>query len=110
MEAATKIPSNASAALRSGEFGYPTGHLGHLTAAQESALVDFKKLCTDAKLYNPGSGDNPPSHRDAVLLFVLHEYIFFSLLTLVTDVTSAPVALSQKMRYNNFEILRNGEG
>lgn len=71
MEDATKIPSNASAALKAGEFGYPSGHLGHLTEPQQSALVDFKKLCTASGLYKPASDGQPPSHSDAVLLYVL---------------------------------------
>ena len=70
MEEATRIPSNASSALKAGEFGFPVGHLGHLTTAQESALVDFKKLCVESRFYKPASSDNQrPSHSDAILLY-----------------------------------------
>ena len=72
MDEVAKIPSNASAALKAGEFGYPVGHLGRLTTSQESALVEFKKVSAEAGLYKLGSDDGqPPSHRDAVLLYVL---------------------------------------
>lgn len=46
------------------EYGYPHGHLGHLTASEEAALADFKVLLAQHSLYTPA----PPSHDDATLL------------------------------------------
>ncbi|KAJ7725342.1 CRAL/TRIO domain-containing protein [Mycena metata] len=37
----------------SNSFNIFEGHLGHLTAAQEEALVTFKRMLTEAKLYDP---------------------------------------------------------
>lgn len=70
MERATKVPSNASAALKVGEFGFPAGHLGYLTASQESALEEFKKILAKQNLYKPAADGQPPSHSDALLLYV----------------------------------------
>ncbi|KAF7869957.1 hypothetical protein EAF04_004741 [Stromatinia cepivora] len=51
------------------EYGYPQGHLGHLTTEEEAALNNFKVLCTEKGLYKPGNGiDEPASHEDATLL------------------------------------------
>lgn len=65
---ATKTSSRASkrslAALDPG-VGYPHGHLGHLTAAEEAALLQFKTHLASSGLYAPGP---PPSHEDAALL------------------------------------------
>jgi hypothetical protein len=71
MEEATRVPSNASASRKSGEFGFPVGHLGHLTSAQETALTQFKELCAEQGLYTPAVDGKPPSHNDAELLYVL---------------------------------------
>ncbi|CAD6446356.1 7dee53d0-67d9-42c7-8f47-e25709e75d5c [Sclerotinia trifoliorum] len=51
------------------EYGFPQGHLGHLTTEEEAALNNFKVLCTEKGLYKPGNGiDQPASHEDATLL------------------------------------------
>ncbi|PQE10161.1 phosphatidylinositol transporter protein [Rutstroemia sp. NJR-2017a WRK4] len=51
------------------EYGFPQGHLGHLTPDEEAALGNFKKLCAEKGLYKPGNGaDEPASHEDATLL------------------------------------------
>ncbi|KAH9897279.1 CRAL-TRIO domain-containing protein [Xylariomycetidae sp. FL2044] len=47
------------------EHGYPAGHLGHLTASESQALVDFKELVEKEGLYKPGP---PASHDDPTLL------------------------------------------
>ena len=52
----------------SGEFGYPLGHLGHLTEPQQSALEEFKKLCAEKGLYKPGTDGARGSHDDTTLL------------------------------------------
>ncbi|ESZ90136.1 putative phosphatidylinositol transporter [Sclerotinia borealis F-4128] len=51
------------------EYGYPQGHLGHLTTEEEAALNNFKALCTEKGLYKSGNGsDELASHEDATLL------------------------------------------
>lgn len=47
------------------EYGYPHGHLGHLTPDEEAAFASFKTLLTKKGLYKPGP---PPSHNDTILL------------------------------------------
>lgn len=64
----TRIKTTESAILATGEFGYPTGHLGHLTEAQEEALVAFKKLCIEKGLFTPADDINAASHDDTTLL------------------------------------------
>ena len=41
-----------------------SGHLGHLSDAQEAALATFKEKLAKAGLYQP----SPPSHDDPTLL------------------------------------------
>ncbi|KAF8879487.1 hypothetical protein BD779DRAFT_1551758 [Infundibulicybe gibba] len=41
-----------------------SGHLGHLTPAQEEALKNFKQSLANAKLYDATT----PSHNDPTLL------------------------------------------
>ncbi|TVY89380.1 SEC14 cytosolic factor [Lachnellula willkommii] len=51
------------------EYGYPQGHLGHLTADEETAFLNFKTLCAEKGYYKPGAGkDDIPSHDDPLLL------------------------------------------
>ena len=53
------------------EYGYPQGHLGHLTAEEETAFQKFKTLCAEKGYYRPGAGkDDLPSHDDPLLLYV----------------------------------------
>ena len=53
------------------EYGFPQGHLGHLTTEEEAALNNFKVVCAEKGLYKPGNGsDEPASHEDATLLYV----------------------------------------
>lgn len=59
---ATKVPSATSI-----EYGYPHGHLGHLTPEEETAFASFKTSLAEQGLYRPGP-PGPPSHEDAVLL------------------------------------------
>jgi len=52
------------------EYGYPQGHLGHLSAEQENALKNFRVLCAEHGYYKPARGDDEdPSHDDATLLY-----------------------------------------
>lgn len=52
------------------EFGYPQGHLGHLSTDQEAAFKNFKALCLEKGYYKPGDGaDEEPSHDDPLLLY-----------------------------------------
>jgi hypothetical protein len=50
------------------EYGYPSGHLGHLTSEEEAAFKNFKLLCAEKGNYKPADGDTPASHDDATLL------------------------------------------
>lgn len=47
------------------EYGYPVGHLGHLTETQEEALEAFRKLCNGAE---ESTGESAISIRDDVTL------------------------------------------
>lgn len=52
-------------------YGFPRGHLGHLTPEEEEALIAFKKLCEEKGYYHPRNGDTElPSHDDPTLLCV----------------------------------------
>lgn len=57
---ATKVPSATT------EYGYPHGHLGHLTPEEETAFANFKTQLAEQGLYRPGPP--APSHDDTVLL------------------------------------------
>ena len=111
MEQATKIPSNASSGSKAGEHSYPIGHLGHLTASQETALQDFKRICVEAGLYKPGSDDgHPPSHNDALLVYF--EPCILPCGRVLSDrftgVSYVLDASFQRMRYSSFAKQRNG--
>ena len=54
------------------EYGYPQGHLGHLSTEEEAALKNFKVLCAEKGYYKPGSETEPESHDEATLLYVSH--------------------------------------
>ena len=51
------------------EYGYPQGHLGHLSSDEEAAFKNFKIVCEEKGYYKPGTGDEPGTHDDATLLF-----------------------------------------
>lgn len=52
------------------EYGYPSGHLGHLDAAEEAALRKFKELVIEKGLYKPASETHEfGTHDDAMLLY-----------------------------------------
>lgn len=57
--------SPATAGLAAVEYGYPLGHLGHLTEEEQTALDNFKVYLANENLYKPGP---PPSHDDILLL------------------------------------------
>jgi hypothetical protein len=67
MAEANRIASNDSH-VPEGEYGYPIGHLGHLTGAQAQALEDFKKLLEEEKLYKPRTAESPASHDETTVL------------------------------------------
>jgi hypothetical protein len=51
------------------EYGFPQGHLGHLTTEEEAAFKNFKVLLAEKGYYTPGDGkDVEPSHDDALLM------------------------------------------
>ena len=68
MAEAARVTTNTSGILNKGEFGYPSGHLGHLTTEQIQALADFKELCVEKGLYTPATSGTPASHNDETLL------------------------------------------
>lgn len=52
-------------------FGFPQGHIGHLTDEEQEALVQFKALVTEKGLYREADGgDEYGTHDDATLLLV----------------------------------------
>lgn len=66
------------------EYGFPSGHLGHLSDQEERKLRDFKKLVIQKGLYKPQTDEHEyGTHDDAMLLYVpsavtqtrLHELI-----------------------------------
>jgi hypothetical protein len=65
---AAKIDTASSNVLAKGEFGYPNGHLGHLSDQQEKALDDFRQLVAEKGLYRPATAEKPASHDDVTLL------------------------------------------
>ncbi|KAI9736392.1 MAG: hypothetical protein M1818_006125 [Claussenomyces sp. TS43310] len=51
------------------EYGYPQGHLGHLTPHEEQTLREFKALVIEKGLYKPAAAtDEFGTHDDALLL------------------------------------------
>jgi hypothetical protein len=61
------------------EYGFPLGHLGHLTAEEEEAFKNFKLLCAEEGYYKPGEGeDGHATHDDATLLYKIREVEFYS--------------------------------
>ena len=68
MAEATRVKSRDSINLKKGEFGYPAGHLGHLTDSQKAALVEFKQLVKEAGLFTEAKDEDPATHSDVTLL------------------------------------------
>ena len=70
---ATRVRTTDSARnmLAAGEFGYPVGHLGHLTEQQQDSLVEFKTLCEEKGLFKPATDHNQSSHDDVTLLYAM---------------------------------------
>jgi hypothetical protein len=75
------------------EFGFPQGHLGHLTQQQEEAFKNFKLYCAEKGYYTPADGDKEASHDDPLLLYVCAIQPAIHLLTIQGD-TSARGASS----------------
>ncbi|KAK0620085.1 CRAL-TRIO domain-containing protein [Immersiella caudata] len=69
LEPVQKVKSAASGApsisVAGHEIGYPHGHLGHLSDAEEESLRGFKEYLQEKGLYQAGP---PPSHDDQTLL------------------------------------------
>jgi len=51
-------------------YGFPQGHIGHLTDEEELALQEFKELCTEKGLYKGPKDDEYGTYDDATLLCV----------------------------------------
>lgn len=45
------------------------GHVGHLTAAEESAFEEFKSLSAKQGFYTPATLDKKASHDDGTLMY-----------------------------------------
>ncbi len=52
------------------EYGYPKGHLGHLTPDEEDALKRFRELCIEKGLYNPEDRKDDWGVRDDATLLL----------------------------------------
>ena len=52
------------------EYGYPQGHLGHLSADEEAAFKNFKLVLQEKALYTPGTDDD---EDDITLSDVAHQ-------------------------------------
>lgn len=51
-------------------YGYPQGHIGHLTTDEHNAFNNFKDLLIEKSLYKPLSdNDEYGTHDDATLLY-----------------------------------------
>lgn len=66
---AQRVTTGHSINAGTGEFGYPQGHLGHLTPEQDSALQKFKAILVENKLLTPASEGQEASHDDVTLLY-----------------------------------------
>lgn len=53
-----------------GQFDLLSGHLGHLSAAQQDALLNFKANLSKASLYTPPTDLAKASHDEPTLLYV----------------------------------------
>jgi hypothetical protein len=54
-------------------YGYPQGHIGHMTPEEEAALKNFKTLLIEKNLYSPKTdNDEYGTHDDATLLYGTH--------------------------------------
>ena len=53
------------------EYGYPQGHLGHLSGEEEQAFRNFKAYCQEKGYFTPADGDKQASHDDPTLLYVV---------------------------------------
>lgn len=75
------------------QYGFPNGHIGHLTPEEEETLKIFKHYCEEKGFYKPGDGaDEYGTHDDATLLSVLLHLICHSFLrTLQTFPTSTTI-------------------
>lgn len=67
------------------EYGYPQGHLGHLTSEEEAAMQNFKVLCAERGAYRAATEDGKASHDDATLLYVLRRSCARGSCMLTTD-------------------------
>ena len=53
------------------EYGYPQGHLGHLSGEEEQAFRNFKAYCQENGYFTPADGEKQASHDDPTLLYVV---------------------------------------
>ena len=47
------------------------GHVGHLTAAEESAFEEFRKLAAKEGFYTPATDEKKASHDDGTLVYAV---------------------------------------
>ena len=83
-------------------YGFPWGHLGHLTPQEEETLNNFKALCQENGYYSPGNGDSePPSHDDATMLSVPFVLFAYLLLTGPGDILEHAASTSKTLGSNS---------
>jgi len=88
-------------------YGYPQGHIGHLTADEQVAFNDFKALLIEKGLYKPQSNnDEYGTHDDATLLYDI-SLISSSFANHIVDF-SEPAASTFKMHSSNLKIQKIG--
>lgn len=82
------------------EYGFPQGHLGHLTEAEEQAFAEFKQVCASKGVYTPGNGQQAASHDEATLLRFLRARRF-----VVPDALQQFVATEEWRKANELDKL-----
>jgi hypothetical protein len=63
----THHPADRILSVGGHDIGYPHGHLGYLTEAEENSLRSFKVYLEEKGLYKSGP---EPSHDEGTLLYV----------------------------------------
>lgn len=56
------------------QIDFFSGHVGHLSSAEQDALATFKSNLTEANLYSPSTELAKASHDEPTLLYVTVSY------------------------------------
>jgi hypothetical protein len=91
-------------------YGYPQGHMGHLTATEEAALQRFKTLLIEKGLYSPKiDNEEYGTHDDATLLYAnIYEAPFIGEQSNKSDDSFGLAVSTSKMRSNNSKKQKTG--